>query len=105
MTYEFATGNLSSIPTGWHKDIPASDGNPCWVISAAAIANTATDAISSTDWSTPTKLVADGLAGANGYNTARLLIYQRAASQPAVPASDVTYSFASNTITAGSLGT
>lgn len=58
-------GHLASV-TGWTQEIPNSDGRPCWVITATAIATTATDVIASTEWSEVKKLVEDGEAGANG---------------------------------------
>lgn len=63
-TYTFATGALSSVPTGWSTSIPASDGNPCYVTTAAAISRTATATISG--WASPTKLVEDGEKGDDG---------------------------------------
>ena len=66
LTYTFATGVLADIPTGWSQSIPASDGNPCWVTQATAVANTATDTIAASEWSTVTKLVEDGEQGEDG---------------------------------------
>ena len=37
--------HLASV-TGWTQEIPATDGRPCWVITATAIATTATDVYS-----------------------------------------------------------
>lgn len=66
LTYTFATGVLANIPTGWSQSIPASDGNPCWVTQATAVANTATDTIAASEWSTVSKLVEDGEQGEDG---------------------------------------
>ena len=66
VTYTFSTGALSSIPTGWSRIVPATDGNPCYVTTAVAIGYGATATISSNAWSTPTKLVEDGATGATG---------------------------------------
>lgn len=66
VTYTFATGALSSTPSGWSRSVPASNGNPCWVTTAVAISTGATDSIASTDWATPTKMVEDGADGADG---------------------------------------
>lgn len=59
--------HLASV-TGWTQEIPDSDGRPCWVITATAIATTATDVISASEWSEVKKLVEDGQTGADGQN-------------------------------------
>ena len=51
---------------GWYREIPASDGNPCWVTSAVAISTSASDVIESTEWAAITKMVSDGQQGAQG---------------------------------------
>ena len=66
LTYTFSGGSLSGTLGSWLRSVPASNGNPCWVTTAVAIANTATDTIASSDWATPTKLVEDGADGTNG---------------------------------------
>ena len=45
----------------------------------------------------------DGSDGTNGINTATIVLYQRAASKPSVPASDLTYTFATGDLS-GSMG-
>ena len=64
VTYTFATGALSAVPSGWSRSVPTVNGNPCWITQAVAVANTATYTIpvSPTNaWTDPTKLVEDGL--------------------------------------------
>lgn len=62
LTYTFSTGLLSgSYFNGWSQQIPATDGNPCWVIQATAASNTATDTIAKSEWSEQRKLVEDGV--------------------------------------------
>lgn len=63
VTYTFATGALSSVPSGWSRNIPTANGNPCWVTSAVAISSEATDSIAASEWVTPTKMVEDGIDG------------------------------------------
>ena len=63
LTYTFATGVLSGTLSGWSQNIPATDGNPCWVIQATAIGKGATDTIEASEWSEQEKLVADGSNG------------------------------------------
>ena len=60
ITYTFATGALSSIPSGWSRTIPASNGNPCWVTTAVAVSQSASASIPSTAWADITKMVEDG---------------------------------------------
>lgn len=62
-TYTFATGALSSVPSGWSRGVPTANGSPCWVTTAAAISNGTTDSIAAADWSTPTKMAEDGTDG------------------------------------------
>lgn len=59
--YTFATGTLD-IPyeTNWSRTIPASNSQPCWVTTAAAISSEPTYDIGRIDWSEPVKLVEDG---------------------------------------------
>lgn len=44
-------------------------------------------------------IISDGAQGITGYNTATILLYQRAASQPTKPSSDLTYTFSTHTFT------
>jgi hypothetical protein len=66
LTYTFATGTLSGQLGGWKQSIPASDGNPCFVIQATAIGTGETDTISPSEWSSITELVSDGKNGTDG---------------------------------------
>ena len=58
-TYTFSNGSFT-VPTGWSKTIPASNGNPCYVTSAVAIGNETTATLT---WNTPSILVEDGTDG------------------------------------------
>lgn len=60
LTYTFATGLLSGTLGNWSQNIPATDGNPCWVIQATAISGGTTDSITANEWSTQKKMVEDG---------------------------------------------
>lgn len=66
LTYTFSTGTLSGQLGGWEQSIPASDGNPCFVIQATAIGTGDTDTISPSEWSNITELVSDGKNGTDG---------------------------------------
>lgn len=129
LTYTFASGRLdlwTASVTGWTQEIPDSDGRPCWVITATAIATTATDVISASEWSDVKKLVEDGERGAtgeagrdgingqdgqdgqdgkdgtngvDGYNNIIVMLYKRSATAPAIDfTTDVTYTFSTKTL-------
>jgi len=109
--------------TGWTQEIPDSDGRPCWVITATAIATTATDVIASSEWSDVKKLVEDGERGAegsagrdgtngrdgkdgspgadgtDGYNNIIVFLYKRSAEPPSVDfTADIGYTFSTKTL-------
>ena len=114
--------HLASV-TGWTQEIPDSDGRPCWVITATAIATTATDVIAASEWSEVKKLVEDGQTGAegspgrdginglngrdgqdgspgaDGYNNIIVFLYKRSASAPSIDfISDVGYTFSTKAL-------
>jgi hypothetical protein len=66
LTYTFATGALTGQLGSWKQSIPASNGNPCFVIQATAIGTGETDTISPSEWSSITELVSDGKNGTDG---------------------------------------
>ena len=61
-SYTFATGSFI-VPTNWYKEIPTTNGNPCYIASAVAIS---TEATATLEWSTPVILVEDGTDGQPG---------------------------------------
>lgn len=63
VTYTFANGTLSPMPTGWYRTPPTTDGNPCYVTTAVAIGYTDSVTITSGAWATPQVLVEDGADG------------------------------------------
>lgn len=60
LTYAFETGLLSGTLGDWSQNIPATDGNPCWVIQATAIGTGTTESIAANEWSEQRKMVEDG---------------------------------------------
>lgn len=62
VTYTFATGALSSTPSGWSRSVPNGD-DPCYVTQAACVSQSATYSIAANAWTTPTKLAEDGEKG------------------------------------------
>lgn len=97
LTYTFATDTLSSVPSGWYRDLGAvpSSANPMYVTVVTASSNAATDTIASTDWSDPIILSKDGT---DGMNIATVCLYQRATSTPTKPSTTVTYTFSNGKI-------
>ena len=68
VVYTFSDGSMSGITGGWTKDIPATNGKPCYVIQTTASNTGATDTIDKDRWSSPVVLVEDGTDGQNGTN-------------------------------------
>ena len=96
LTYTFATKELSgTINNGWSTSLGSLTGtDPIWVIAAVPSSNTASDTITSSEWSTPIKLAQDGT---NGLNQATVYIYNR--SGISAKPSDTTYTFATGAFT------
>ena len=61
LTYTFADGALSALPTGWARNVPAGD-EPCWITQAQAIGNTASVTLAASAWTAPVKLVENGIS-------------------------------------------
>lgn len=117
--------HIASV-TGWTQEIPDTDGRPCWVITATAIATTATDVIAASEWSEVKKLVedgergreglpgrdgtdgspgrdgtdgTDGTDGVDGYNNIIVMLYKRSATAPSIDfQTDVHYTFSTKTL-------
>lgn len=108
LTYTFATGVLSGTLSGWSQNIPASDGNPCYVIQASAVSTDATDSISSSEWSNPVIFVEDGTNGtdgAAGYNTAIVYLYKRSETAATISwTNTLTYNFSNKRLTSTPTG-
>lgn len=94
--YEFATGLLKKLSggsfvtpdattdlLGWSQNIPAHNGNPCWVKQCAAVNTDSYDEINTNEWSSPAvKLVEDG---DDGDTVRSITVYKVAATQPDPP--------------------
>jgi len=112
-TYTFSTGIASGMNNSWTQAVPATNGNPLWVIqsTASATAPTNTDTILSSEWGTQIKIVEDGATGptgptgAAGFNQATIYLYQRKSTVPAVTdiADPTTYTFSTGALS-GTLG-
>lgn len=109
LTYTFATGTLTGQLGSWEQSIPASNGNPCFVIQATAIGTGDTDTISPSEWSNITELVSDGkngtdgkdgTDGTNGVNTAIVYLYKRDATTATIDwTTTLTYNFTTKKLT------
>ena len=100
VNYSFANGSLSSPPdpgTGWTQTIPEGT-DPLYITFALAAGTGSSDGIDPDEWSTPTRLVQNGINGEDGGNTANVMLYQRNTSIPSTPSETVTYNFADGTI-------
>lgn len=107
LTYTFATGTLTGQLGDWKQSIPASNGNPCFVIQATAIGTGETDTISPSEWSSITELVSDGKNGTDGQDgkpgdpgtsgssAATVFLYKRGANSTSItkPTTNLTYTF------------
>lgn len=113
LVYTFATGAISgTINNGWSTKIP-SGTDPLYVIVATASSNTASYSIPASAWSSPVVLAQNGADGkpgvdgingkpgsngTNGLNAATIYLYQRKTSVPAKPSAEITYTFATGTV-------
>ena len=64
MAYTFASGELTNIPPGWTRAVPAGS-DPCWVTSAAAISSDTAVTLATNAWQTPVMLTYNGAAVQN----------------------------------------
>ena len=103
-TYTFATRALSGgTLSGWSTTIPSlSPGENLYVSLATASANTVSDTIPTSEFSTPEKF---GIAAIDGANTALVNLYQvtSSASAPSAPSGTFTYTFATTVLSGGTL--
>ena len=99
VTYTFSTQSLSAAPSNdWSQTIPEGT-NPLYMTSAIAYSNTNSDSIGANEWSTPVRILQNGV---DGYNTTTVNLYQRAATAPSKPYSagsvTATYTFSTQTL-------
>lgn len=76
LKYYFSNAALTgSYFNGWSRGVPANDTvkKPCWVTTAAAVSRKSSLTISSTAWSSATKMVEDGINGAQGVSITGVL--------------------------------
>lgn len=90
LVYSFPNRALTTTPSGWSQTPPvdtSGTGNPVYVTVATASSRTDTDTIAANEWAEPVVFTGSGL------NTASIMLYQRAATQPTVPSVTTTYTF------------
>lgn len=114
VVYNFATGAITGSIGSWVREIPTGT-DPCYATFALVTSTEGTIQIPTSKWTTPSIVVQngedgtpgspgkDGTDGKDGYNTANVMLYQRAATQPGKPSGTLTYTFSTGAIT-GSLG-
>lgn len=83
--YFFSTNTLTGTLGAWQQSVPATNGQPLWMIAATAYSSTATDIIDIDDWSDPITLLRDGEDGP-GYESIFILTIDNTA--PSTPASE-----------------
>ena len=98
LTYNFTNKALTSVPDGWSATIPANDGNPLYVTAATAASRTNEYNIAASEWADPVQLNSNGADGGAGLNSATVVLYKRAASEPSAPTSALTYTFATGSL-------
>ena len=107
LTYTFSTKTLANIPGDWQQTIPTTGTDPVWLTIATASANTSTDTIAGSEWSSAIKLEGidgqNGSDGDDGLNTASIFLYKRASTTPSKPTSALTYTFATGVLSGGNL--
>jgi len=103
-TYTFSTGALSGGTLGsWSTDVPTlTNGEYLWVKTASAYANTTTDSIPATEFSSAVNTSYAGTDGAAGYNSATVTLFKKTTTTttPDTPTTSETYTFSSATLTA-----
>lgn len=60
-TYNFSTGTLSPVPSGWSRSVPSGTA-PLWQTTAIALSTTTTDSITASNWSDPVVVMRDGVS-------------------------------------------
>ena len=91
LIYDFTTAALTNLTGSWETAIPAGT-DPIYIAIAQASSINTTDTISQNEWQI-------GLQGGVGLNQANIVLYQRSASVPSAPVSDVTYNFTNGSAT------
>ncbi len=98
LTYQFSDASLtpSANLNGWSREIPASDGNPCYSIQAVAIGTGSSVSIAVNNWSSPPlQILSDGI---NGHNSKIVYLYKRDSSVPSKPTGTFNYTFSTDTL-------
>lgn len=84
-TYTFADQTLTPLPSGWSLTIPSSGDDPIYVTSAIAYGNGASVNLTYAKWSSPVKLVENGLDGESVVVDATTVKYQNSSSGTVIP--------------------
>lgn len=103
LTYSFADKALTSVPTGWSQSVPTTGTDPIYMTAATAFSSSSTDTIAANEWATPVMFSKNGADGDDGFNSATIMLYQRAATAPSKPTGSLTYTFSTGALS-GSIG-
>ena len=97
LSYTFSTDTLTGDKGSWLRTIP-NGSSPCWTTSVSISSANNTVSIPAANWSTVVKLVENGDDGDDGYNSAVIHLYKRAAAAPALPVDDLVYVFVTGSL-------
>lgn len=99
-SYDFGNKTLS-VPATWAASPPADNGNPLYISTVVASANSPVAVDEVLDWTVPVIFAnspANGSNGSNGVSIANLTVYKRSGTLPATP-SGGSYNFGTSVFT------
>ena len=98
VTYVFDTGEMTGLPANWFRTPPEGILD-LWMSQVAVVSNTGSAVITSDRWASPVIFVTNGQSGSNGWSSAQVLLFKRAASLPSrYDGTSVTYHFSTGQI-------
>lgn len=96
-SYDFGNKSLS-VPATWAASPPADNGNPLYVSTVVASANSPVAVDETLDWTVPVIFANSPTNGNNGVSIANLAVYKRSGTLPATP-SGGSYDFGTSVFT------
>ncbi len=96
-------GVLSGALGNWQRSPPAPDGNPLYVTLATASSTEDTDSVAAAEWSVPAVVAENGAPGVALPGRAVVFLYQGGVAAPAAPSGTFTYTFATESLSGGTL--
>lgn len=107
--YNFTTNILASTPSGWSREVPNDNGQPCWISTTTIITKEEEVTIATNSWTDPVKFVESGKKGDPGntgdpgdpgYSSAVVFLYTTTneSTTPTQPSS-LNYNFSTGNLT------